>query len=527
MPRLLALLIALTTAVPARAQRPTAIADGESLQGEKLASGIAVFRGVPYALPPVGDLRWRPPAPRPIHAGRRDATRFGPSCMQGDRLRAWAKGIATALGTVDRFTPAPLDTSEDCLYLNVWAATPVGRANQPVLVWIHGGSNLNGEGHDPWYDGENLARRGVVVVTINYRLGIFGFLAHPALTEESGTGSSGNYALLDQVEALRWVRRNIAAFGGDPSRVTIAGESAGAIDVMHLMAAPLAKGLFQRAIAESGAPMARLLPLRAAESQGLAALKALDLDSTDPLRSLRAVPAGEILAAGNKAMATGQLMGPIVDGRVLPEMTVQAFEAGRQHRVPLLLGSNALEMTTLRAYMPRFVQTPAGYARWLGVLLGPSAQTVQARFPATTPAEVDRQSLEVFTDVFFTCPTRIAARTSAGAAPVYLYQFTRVYPGGESLGAFHAMEIPYVFGNWSAWLPASADDRRMSDAMMGYWTRFAATGDPNGAGAPTWPRYDGTASYLEFGATPVARQGLKGEVCDAIEPRLRATWATR
>jgi len=505
---------------------PTAVADGETLQGAALPGGVSVFRGVPYAEPPIGDLRWKPPVPRPVGSGTRPATEFAAGCMQTDRLTLWTKGIATVFGTADQVDTRPLVVSEDCLYLNVWSANVGGRDRRPVMVWIHGGSNLNGEGHSSWYDGAVLARRGVVVVTINYRLGVFGFYAHPALTAESPVKASGNQGLLDQVEALRWVRRNIAAFGGDPNRVTIFGESAGSIDVMHLMAIPAAKGLFHRAIAQSGAPMAAMVPLGLAERQGANALKSLVADSSAPLQSLRAAPAAAILDAGTKAMAGGQLMGPIVDGAALPEMTVRVFEAGKQHPVPLLAGSNALEMSTLRTYMPRVEQTPEGYQRWVSQLLGPHAEPVLARFPVTAAEQVDRVSLEVFSDVFFTCPTRLAARATATLGqPVYLYYFTRVLPGGEKLGAYHALEISYAFGNRIGWMPREPVDDRLSEAMVGYWTRFAATGDPNGGGAVAWPRYDQAAKYLELGSTISAGARLKHDVCDAVEARIRPTWA--
>jgi para-nitrobenzyl esterase len=320
--------------------------------------------------------------------------------------------------------------SEDCLYLNVWSANVGGRDRRPVMVWIHGGSNVNGEGHSPWYDGAALAKRGVVVVTINYRLGIFGFLAHPALTAESPHGASGNYGLLDQVEALRWVQRNIAAFGGDPSRVTVFGESAGSIDIMHLMAAPAAMGLFQRAIAQSGAPMSAMSPLRLAEAAGVNALRSLVADSANPLPSLRAAPAGAVLEAANRAQA----MGPIVDGWVLPDVTARIFEAGKQHPVALLTGTNGLEMSTLRVYMPRVEPTVAGYEAWVNRLVGPAAPKVLSLVPVTAP---DRSSASRSSCSPRCCsPARPGSRRGhggGGRAAGLPHYFTRVYPGGEQL----------------------------------------------------------------------------------------------
>lgn len=508
------------------AQKAIAVADGETLQGVVLPGGVSVFRGVPYAQPPVGDLRWRPPMRRPTGSGDRQAQKFSASCMQTDRLITWSRNIAEKLGTIDKFTDSPPVVSEDCLYLNVWSASVGGRERRPVMVWIHGGSNMNGEGHSAWYDGAMLAKRGVVVVTINYRLGVFGFLAHPALTAESPEHSSGNYGLLDQMEALRWVQRNISAFGGDSSRVTVFGESAGSIDIMHLMASPAAKGLFHRAIAESGAPMAAMRTLHQAELVGADILRSLVIDSASAAASLRAASAAAVLDAAVRSGAALGTLNPIVDGWVLPEVTARVFEAGKQHAVPLIAGTNALEMSTLTAYMPRFEQTPAGYNAFVGLLLGPAAPTALRILPVSSVEQVSPQSLALVTDVFMTCPTRIAARSNAATgAPVYLYHFTRVLPGGDKLGAYHGMEITYVFGNRLPWMPREPIDEKLSDALMGYWTRFAATGNPNGDGATIWPRYDASARYLELGDAIKPGESLKHEMCDAIEPRLRAMWS--
>ncbi|MFN8583607.1 MAG: carboxylesterase family protein [Gemmatimonadaceae bacterium] len=511
------------------AQRTTAVADGETYHGATVGGGVTAFRGVPYAEPPIGDRRWTPPVPRPAKHGDRDATSFGASCMQTDRLVTWARNIAIGLGTADRFDPEPPRPSEDCLYLNVWSANVGGRDSRPVMVWFHGGSNQAGEGHARLYDGAALARRGVVVVKINYRLGMFGFLAHPALTAESPHHASGNYGLLDQIEALKWVQRNIRAFGGDPSRVTVFGESAGAIDITHLLASPAATGLFHRAIVESGAAMGAVQPLKDAERAGASALASLVTDTAHVAASLRAVPAQAILDAGVKAAAGRVVAADVtIDGWVLPDLTARVFEEGHQQRVPLLIGTNALEMTALTAYMPPMPQTVAAYETTMRLLLGPAAPTALKLYPASSVDEAQRRSYEVITHLIGTCPTRMAARAVAATGqPTYLYQFTRVLPGGEKLGAFHSMEIGYVFGNAVRWMPRDSVDDSLSEAMIGYWTRFAATGDPNGAGAVSWPRYDSDQQYLELGA--VVRQGrnLEGDLCDAVEPRIRATWPPR
>jgi para-nitrobenzyl esterase len=487
MTRTLMLAVVLSWSASARAQnRPNAVADGETLEGVSVGETLAVFKGVPFAAPPVGDLRWRPPTRHQPGSGIRRADEFSASCAQNNRLQGFFRNIAATFGAADKISATAPTSSEDCLYLNVW--TPNLSARQPplpVMVWIHGGSNTNGEGSSPTYDGSALAKKGVVVVTINYRLGVFGFMAHPALTAESPSHSSGNYGLLDQIEALKWVRRNIGAFGGDSDRVTVFGESAGSTDIMHLMASPLAKGLFQRAIAESGAPMGAMSPLTQAQLGGVAVFNELAADSPDPLQVLRAASTQFVLAAGERVMSSGQSMGPIVDGWVIPDLTARVFDAGKEQPVPLLVGTNALEMSVL-----------------------------------SSRAAHDARSLEAVTDLYFTCPTRIAARAvSKTGAPVFLYQFTRVLPGGEKLGAFHSLEIQYVFGNPMPWLSREAVDDRLSATMMDYWVRFAATGDPNGAGAPQWPRYGASDEYMELGTTVRAGRALKKDVCDAIEPK--------
>ncbi len=509
------------------AQAPPVVkADGETVRGA-WTNNVAVFQGLPFATPPVGPLRWKPPVPRPVGSGIREATVFGPSCMQTDRLGIWGRGIAAVFGTADKVVDEPLNPSEDCLYLNVWTATP-GAGAKPVMVWIHGGSNLNGSGSSNWYDGAALARRDVVIVSVNYRLGVFGFLAHPALAAESPNGAAGNYGLMDQLEALRWVKRNIRAFGGDPARVTVFGESAGSVDIMHLMASPLAKGLFHRAIAESGAPMAPMLDLKTSGGFGAALAKLVGVDTTaDQLAALRAKPAADLLAAQDRMFAAGMLVGPNVDGLVLPDMTARIFERGEQLKVPLLAGTNALEMTTLRIYLPRFDRTAEGYHKWVTQTAKTGAAKVLELYPASTPAEIESATLALSTEMLFTCPTRVAARamTKAGQK-TYLYQFTRVAPGGNKLGAFHASEISYVFGNRLAWLPRDATDEALSHAMGGYWTRFAATGDPNGGSEPKWMAHGGDReAYLELGDAIVPKVDLKRDVCDALEPTMRAGWA--
>jgi len=394
------------------------------------------------------------------------------------------------------------------------------------MVWVHGGSNLFGEGASSVYDGARLARRGVVVVTINYRLGALGFMAHPALGAESPTHASGNYALLDQIAALQWVQRNIAQVGGDPSRVTLFGESAGSIDIMHLMASPLATGLFHRAIAQSGAPMAPLPSLAQAERTGVAFAAAFGIDSTqNVLAALRAMPADSVVALSTRLLSTNpSLSSAVVDAHVLRESTGKAFDEGRVARVPMLLGSNALEMSSLRTYVPRFDRTVTNYNAWVARTFSLLAPRMLALYPAKSDADVEPTLLLATTHLYMTCPTRFAARGVANAGlPTYLYQFTRVLPGGESLGAYHSAEIGYVFGTKESWLPLEPVDATLSDAMAAYWVQFARIGDPNVPSLPTWPRYDEASDrHLELGRVIAPSEGLTRDACDLVRTALRA-----
>ncbi|MCC7132165.1 MAG: carboxylesterase family protein [Gemmatimonadales bacterium] len=507
---------------------PRAVADGIQYDGALAgAADVAVFKGIPFAQPPVGPLRWRPPEPIKPASGNRPALKFSPHCVQTNRLAVWTRTIAAAFGTEAKVVDDPFEVSEDCLYLNVWTAAEP-RSLAPVMVWIHGGSNLNGSGASSWYDGTELARRGAVVVTINYRLGIFGFMGDSALAAESPHGAAGNYGLMDQLEALRWVQRNIRGFGGDPNRVTVFGESAGSIDLMHLVASPLSKGLFHRAIAESGAPFAGMPNLAATHRAASFLAKQLGADTAaNRLAALRAAPADKVLAAQNALVGTGFLPGPSVDGWVLPDVTARIFERGEHQRIPVMIGSNALEMSTLRTYVPAFQRTVAGYGAWTRAMFGANAERVQALFPASADSLVDRATLGLVTDFLFTCPARLAARAMNKAGQnVYLYHFTRVAPGGEKLGAWHAAEISYVFGMVPPWLPQDRTDAALGEEIRGYWLRFAATGDPNGTKAISWPAYGtrGRDYYLELGDAIVTRTDLAKDRCDTIEPTNRALY---
>ena len=460
------------------------------------ADGVNAFKGVPFAAPPVGQLRWRAPQPVVPWQGVKTAQAYAPACAQ---TAAWI----------------PDPKSEDCLYLNVWA--PAQAQKLPVIVWIHGGGYYGGTGAQPGYDGGNLARRGVVVVTINYRLGIFGFFAHPELTAESPDKASGNQGMEDQVAALRWVRQNIAAFGGDPARVTIMGESAGGESVAVLVASPLAKGLFQRAISQSGnfampidASENALFDRTAAEQAGVAFTRAV---GAKRLADLRALP---VAALQKPAWAPH----PIVDGHLLREDLTTTYRNHRQNDVPLLAGWNAEEGKDLAPEIlgtDKF--TAASHKTLVAKLLGhaPSA-AVLAAYPAATDAEA-RASIDRLTTDWWGWRTRYWAGLQAqyGKARPYLYYFTHrpaepLTPCGYGCGAGHGAEIQYVFDHLGQDpRPWSAYDRQLAARLADTWANFARTGTPNGKGLPAWAAFDGRpATILRIGdaADLQARGGL-------------------
>jgi para-nitrobenzyl esterase len=470
---------------------------------------IRVFKGIPYAAPPVGALRWQAPQPAAAWQGTRDATKFGPACLQGPIF--------------DDVNPP--ERSEDCLTLNLWTpafaeasagkpATPV-EGKLPVMVWIHGGGFQAGAGGEPRHDGEAFARQGVVLVTVNYRLGVFGFLSHPELTRESGRNASGNYGLLDQVEALRWVQANVAAFGGDPGNVTIFGESAGSLSVSALMVSPLARGLFHKAIGESGAYFRAteglsLAPRSETEQAGATFVSSLGAES---IAAARAMTGDAVLQA---ALKVQPWFAPNVDGYVLTEAVNSAFSAGRQSRVPLLAGWNADEVRARVVLGPK-KPTLRSFGDDTREQFGGDGDAILKAYPATTDAEAVEAAAALATDLFMGYPTWKWIETHAQTArvPVYRYSFDRKIPvapdmkingvpaTSRDIGARHAGEIEYVFGALDSvknvtWEPS---DRKLSDAMTTYWANFAKTGDPNGSGLPKWPRYDEGRRVLHLDET--------------------------
>lgn len=465
------------------------------------AFGIRAFKGLPYAAAPIEDLRWRKPHPVTPWSGVRAADEWGPRPMQSSRL-----------GEID---PLNKRMGEDCLYLNVW--TPARSADEklPVMVWIHGGSNNTGAGSQPEYDGVALARMGVVVVTINYRLDVFGFLAHPELTRESGVGASGNYALLDQIAALKWVRANIATFGGDPAAVTVFGESAGAMNISLLMVSPLAKGLFARAIGQSGGslkPIAWLgpKPLRIGEEDGVKFAQSLGAHS---IAALRARPADEILKT---AIANPIAYGfGVFDGYVVPEHPAKVYAEGRQNEAPLMVGWTVDEGTV---FAPRFATwgpDQPSYVERVRAAFGEDADRVLALYPGGPTLDDDKAAFAALLgDEIISYGAWAWAELAAakGAAPTYRYYFTRRPPGAPEYsiypltapGVYHSAEICYVWKTLQLrdW-PWQEADRRLSATMASYWVNFARTGDPNGEGLPHWPVYKpgGSGAVMELGET--------------------------
>ena len=503
-----------SSAVMLSADTPVAVAGGR-VQGTEAAAGVIAYKGIPFAAPPVGGLRWRPPAPVVAWEGVRDAGRAGSICVQA--------------GGRD------VEQSEDCLFLNVWAPAET-REPRPVLYWIHGGGYTGGSGSTAIYDGARLAAEGAVVVTINYRLNVFGFLAHPALSAESPHGASGNYGLLDMVAGLEWVRDNIAAFGGDPDRVTIFGESAGGGAVMSVMVMPQSKGLFHRAIAQSNWIHGWDRPLQGgaadltpAEAQGTAvgaALGAGDLDPAAALAAMRAASADAVLeaagaGAGSPFLRTGHVWAPNVDGWAIPDDPLAMYAGGRQHDVPLVVGMNGNEGSLMTRGFP--LDGVDAFAAHVESVYPDLAGDLLAHYDVTT--ETVRDGLDhLIHDLYFAGPVRAHARHQSAVAPVWMYHFTRVppTPWGETLGAHHAAELVYVFGTLTTsdeggerplGLTPVGDytevDAKLSETMRAYWIRFAATGDPNGPGLPAWPAYRPASDrYLELGAAVSVGEGL-------------------
>ena len=461
---------------------------GGILEGMR-EDGALVFRGVPFAAPPVGDLRWRPPQPVASWEGVRPAREYAAGCWQRQL------DLPSFYGDI----PAVVD--EDCLYLNVWTGARTADERRPVMVWIHGGGHMTGGGDTALYDGTALAEKGVVVVTINYRLGPLGFLAHASLSAEQDPPSSGAYGILDQIAALEWVQENIGAFGGDAGNVTIFGESAGSWSVCYLTATPLAAGLFHRAIGQSGGVFEPLPDLAQMEAMGEEYAQRLGVGEMGPMAAaeLRALDPEAIFAALGETIQGASLMRPSVDGWLYPRDVYTTYTRGEQHRVPLLLGYNADEDSTIGAAMP-LPGTRTAYEQALRQMWGESATAILDSYPADSDGAAGPVFAKHMVDHVFGWQMRTWARLASetGGQPVFLYHFRRVPAGprAEQYGAYHAAEILYAFNNIPSETARSRfevqpveADLRLAETLSSYWTNFARTGDPNAEGLPRWPRY--------------------------------------
>ncbi|MBM89128.1 MAG: hypothetical protein CMQ41_12205 [Gammaproteobacteria bacterium] len=482
-------------------------------QGELIGStstsneNVKVFRGIPYAAPPIGNQRWKPPGDPKKWTGELLATDFGPSCIQAPYPQ-----------NSFFYRPSRL-TSEDCLYLNVWTTAEAGD-NLPVMVWIHGGALTRGSGATASYDGTNLALKGVVLVTINYRLGVFGYFAHSELVTESPTQAAGNYGLLDQMKALEWVQKNISAFGGDPENVTIFGESAGSWSVNLLTASPLAEGLFHKAIGESGGRLDPRMTLDQAIQNGDNLGSAMGADS---LAELRAIPAQELQesASANRFRTDG-----IVDGWSVPQQPYTIFSNGHQNKVPVLVGYNAEEGTTL-GVLSRIPENNDVFISRAQNLYGDLAAEYLSIYPADN---LRKSTLDSYRDSGFGWNSITWVRMTENVnEDAYLYYFSHRPPGPRQneLGAYHAAEIAYAFNNPEHLRnQATADDQQIADIMSDYWVNFARSGNPNGAGLPRWRPYTKSEPhYVELNVSAQPEVNISPaawDFFDKIQERLRS-----
>lgn len=478
--------IAATSLVSFAADTPKVKTDKGKVEGQVSSDGqVRIFKGIPYAAPPVGPLRWKPPQPAAKWQGVRPATSFGNRCMQA--------------GVSDDMTFRDPGQSEDCLTLNIWSPAKDKHAKLPVMVWIYGGGFSAGTTSEPRQDGENLAHKGVIVVSMNYRLNIFGFFVHPELTAESPQHASGNYGLMDQAAAIQWVHRNIQNFGGDPGKVTIFGESAGSFSVSAQMASPLAKDLFQRAIGESGGAFSQREPFPTREEREKSdPEKVGNVLGVTKLTDLRALSAEEIAkATARQPGGTAMRFWPDVDGYFLPESVPAIYAAGKQAHIPLMAGWNTDE-----GGIPQKTLSVAEYTDQAQKQFGADAEKFLAAYSATTDEQALRAAKDLAADRFIAYSTWrwLEAHVTTGGQPVYRYHFELPSPGDRfhpANTAFHSDDIEYVFGNLDSRQQAvwRTEDRQLSEQLQNYWTNFAKTGDPNSAGLPVWPAYNAAGGW--------------------------------
>jgi para-nitrobenzyl esterase len=512
------LLAAMPSCTPGKAPPVVNSVAGEWLGSWSGANDtIAAFRGIPFAQPPVGVLRWRAPLPA-IVQGRQDATEYAPACVQGSGMVDWYADVAAVFGAGPEVVGRPAAVSEDCLYLNIWSPRLKAGEKLPVMVYVHGGSNVGGWSYEPNYVGENLAARGVVVVSISYRLGPFGFFAHPALDNGPGQAAA-NFALLDIRAAFEWVSANIGAFGGDPENITGFGESAGAFDLVDLMLAELAAGkggqpLFRRVISQSiGGPVLNRRTLADEQDVGVFLAGELGMGPGASADQLRAIPAQALLEA-TETLPGGHYFSAVVDGVTMPRHPLDVLTHARAGGVDLMIGTNADEWYMYLAQGT----TPQDVEDWLAKHA--PRQKAGLR-DAIADEHVARRQLDLLTTAFeMLCPSRfLAAQLDAAGGRSWVYFFTRqrAGTGGEQLGAYHGAELPYVFDRHDSWLPVEVADSRLTAAMMDYWVQFARSGDPNLGGQPAWPAYSAQEpAVMELGERMGILDTGPAEICSLL-----------
>lgn len=491
---------------------PSVLAGGELLVGKREA-GVFAFLGVPFAEPPLGELRWRAPQPYVPRYQPRDTTAFAPACMQTSRILDWYRYMAETFGGSRDYYP-DLETSEDCLYLNLWTPKLAGKAALPVMVWLHGGSNISGWSWEKNYYGSKLAGEGVVVVTIAYRVGLFGFMSHPDMDPSEPVA---NFALWDIIAALGWIRDNIASFGGDPGRVTLFGESAGAQNIFALMAAKPARGLFHRAVLESaGGIRSDLQPLAETQQLGTDLGNAMGFSGEDELERLRGAPADELLER-YVAEVSSDYQDPTLDGRLFERSPGDTFRAGDFGDFSLIAGTNAAEWWD-------YIETDAGPDDLRTQIASlKNIDTAAARAAIADEPDARRAIDRLRTAADYLCPAQwLAAAMSAAGRDAWMYYFTRAREdrGGRKLRAYHGAEVPYVFNTHDPYMTTTAIDRKLTRIVQGYWTRFAAGGNPNARSLPAWPRFAAPGFPVqEFGNRVKTIEMPEPALCTAFDDR--------
>ena len=497
---------------------PTVVANGEELHGawEDDESRIAVFKGIPFAAPPVGDLRWRAPVPNTPRQGLQTATEFAPACMQGPHITNWYAGVAEDFGHGPEAVGRPNGVSEDCLYLNVWSPQLDPEARLPVMVWVHGGSNKGGWSYEPNYIGTRLAAKGVVVVTIAYRLGPFGFFSHPVL--DNGEGQPvANFGWLDTGLAIEWVAENIPAFGGDPENITGMGESSGAGDISDWVAAEIAEErLYHRSIAQSpGGSLDERRTLANEQATGRRLIDSLDIKGELSAERLREIPAQNLLAAAEIELP-GHYFDAVLDGLTFKLRPIEALDQAKGARIDVLIGTNADEWYM---YLDED-STRKDLERWVEENAPDHAEALLAEVEDETNVRGAIARLRTAND--YLCPSRyFASKVNELGGRGWVYYFTRQRPGpgGEKMGVYHGTEIPYVFDMHDDWLPTEAIDHAVTEAVMDYWVQFARTGDPNLPGRPEWPLYTAeNPMVMELGDRIGAMEAHDQALCDILGP---------